>query len=186
MFQGLRAVVYGVSDIEKAKTWYTSVLGEPPYFDQPFYVGFNVAGYELGLDPNASPVSAGSAGVVACWGVDDIQQEYERLLSLARQSTCSSHRRGRRYPNGHSDRSFRQHFRTDLQSPFSGKISMKRRSELLKEFQVIPGVGPSIAQDFIDLGYSSIKELRSEDPEKIYQDLCRLRAPHRSLRTLCV
>jgi predicted enzyme related to lactoylglutathione lyase len=82
MFQGLRAVVYGVSDIEKAKTWYTSVLGEPPYFDQPFYVGFNVAGYELGLDPNASPVSAGSAGVVACWGVDDIQREYERLLSL--------------------------------------------------------------------------------------------------------
>jgi hypothetical protein len=55
---------------------------------------------------------------------------------------------------------------------------MKRRSELLKLFQVIPGVGPSIAQDFVDLGYSSIKELRGEDPEKIYLDLCRLRGAH--------
>ena len=28
-------------------------LGFPPYFDQPFYVGFNVGGYELGLSPDA-------------------------------------------------------------------------------------------------------------------------------------
>jgi Pathogenicity locus len=55
---------------------------------------------------------------------------------------------------------------------------MKRRSELLKEFQVIPGVGPSIAQDFVDLGYSNIKQLRGKKPEKIYQNLCRLRGAH--------
>lgn len=79
MFQGLRTVKYGVNDIEKAKRWYTEVLGFSPYFDQPFYVGFNVGGYELGLDPNAKPISA---GVVAYWGVEDIHVEYKRLVNL--------------------------------------------------------------------------------------------------------
>lgn len=82
MFQGLRTVIYGVSDIEKAKTWYSEALGFAPYFDEPFYIGFNVGGYELGLDPNASPVTKGNAGVVAYWGVEDIEAEYKRLLSL--------------------------------------------------------------------------------------------------------
>lgn len=69
MFTGLQAVVYGVPDIAKAKDWYSQVLGTPPYYDQPsFYVGFNVAGFELGLDPKATPVSKASAGVVAYWG----------------------------------------------------------------------------------------------------------------------
>ena len=51
MFQGLRTVVYQVRDLTKAKDWYANVLGIQPYFDQPFYVGFNVGGYELGLVP---------------------------------------------------------------------------------------------------------------------------------------
>ncbi|GER91565.1 hypothetical protein KDW_57270 [Dictyobacter vulcani] len=49
MFQGLRTTIYGVNDIEKAKAWYSTVLGTQPYFDQPAYVGFNVGGFELGL-----------------------------------------------------------------------------------------------------------------------------------------
>ena len=52
MFIGLRTVIYNVEDIETAKKWYSKILGFKPYFDQPFYVGFNVGGYELGLDPN--------------------------------------------------------------------------------------------------------------------------------------
>lgn len=58
MLQGLRTVVYGVQDIVAAKAWYREVLGIEPYFDQPFYVGFHVGGYELGLDP-AAPVGTG-------------------------------------------------------------------------------------------------------------------------------
>ena len=66
-----------------ARDWYSKVLGHEPYFDQPsFYVGFNVGGYELGLDPNASPVSKASAGVVGYWGVEDIHSQYQRLLRL--------------------------------------------------------------------------------------------------------
>ena len=51
MFLGLRTAVYDAQDIAKAKVWYSKVLGEQPYFDQPFYVGFNVGGYELGRLP---------------------------------------------------------------------------------------------------------------------------------------
>ena len=41
--------------------------------------------------------------------------------------------------------------------------------------QVIPGVGPSIARDRLDLGYSSVSDLKSADPESMYQNLCGLR-----------
>jgi predicted enzyme related to lactoylglutathione lyase len=82
MFQGLRTVVYGVSNIETAKKWYGTVLGFEPYFDEPDYVGFNVGGFELGLNPNAATVTKASAGVIAYWGVENIDSEYERLLSL--------------------------------------------------------------------------------------------------------
>ena len=49
MFLGLRTAIYHVADIGTAKSWYSSILGFGPYFDEPFYVGFNVSGYELGL-----------------------------------------------------------------------------------------------------------------------------------------
>ncbi len=80
MFSGMRTVIYGVADIQRAKTWYSGVLGFAPYFDQPYYVGFNVGGYELGLNPNAGPVTPGSVGVVAYWGVDDIDAAHAKLL----------------------------------------------------------------------------------------------------------
>ena len=51
MLQGLRTVVHTVAALDRAKAWYTDMLGQGPYFDQPFYVGFNVGGYELGLMP---------------------------------------------------------------------------------------------------------------------------------------
>ena len=79
MFQGLRTVVYGTNDIEKAKTWYSEVLGLKPYFDQPFYVGFEVGGFELGLDPNAV---VGTNGPIAYWGVSDADEAMKRLLEL--------------------------------------------------------------------------------------------------------
>jgi predicted enzyme related to lactoylglutathione lyase len=81
MFQGLRTVIYHVSDLEKAKAWYSQVLKIKPYFDQPFYVGFNVGGYELGLDPDLEGTSQGGS-VVAYWGVADARGALNRLLEL--------------------------------------------------------------------------------------------------------
>ena len=81
-FQGLRTVLYHAPDLDKAREWYAQVLGIKPYFDQPFYVGFNVGGYELGLDPDPSTTPGGSAGAVAYWGIADARAALERLLSL--------------------------------------------------------------------------------------------------------
>ena len=78
MFLGLRTAIYGAPDLAKLKEWYTRALGKPPYFDQPYYVGFNVGGFELGLDPGAAPARA----AVAYWGVDDARAAYARLLDL--------------------------------------------------------------------------------------------------------
>lgn len=55
MLKGLRTVIYRAGDLSKAKTWYAAVLGIEPYFAESFYVGFNVGGFELGLDPGATP-----------------------------------------------------------------------------------------------------------------------------------
>jgi len=84
MFQGLRTVIYHVDDLEKAKAWYAEVLGQKPYFDEPFYVGFNVGGFELGLDPDMKGVTRGSSAV-AYWGVKNIDASYKRVLELGAQ-----------------------------------------------------------------------------------------------------
>jgi len=79
MILGLRTALYPSPDLAAGKAWYTKVLGVEPYFDQPFYVGFSVGGFELGLVPDATP---GDAGAQPLWGVTDIAAEVERLVGL--------------------------------------------------------------------------------------------------------
>lgn len=81
-FLGLRTVIYHAPDLAKTKAWYAEVLGIQPYFDEPFYVGFNVSGYELGLDPDASSTPGGRSGAVAYWGVSNAEIAFRRLTSL--------------------------------------------------------------------------------------------------------
>ena len=82
MFLGLRTAIYHVADIDQAKGWYSSLLGFGPYFDEPFYVGFNVGGFELGLQPEGADGAGKAEGVVAYWGVDDAQLALNRVLEL--------------------------------------------------------------------------------------------------------
>jgi predicted enzyme related to lactoylglutathione lyase len=77
VFLGLRTVIYPASDLARAKAWYASILGLDPYFDQPFYVGFDVGGYELGLDPDPA---AASIGPRTYWGVADADAALQELL----------------------------------------------------------------------------------------------------------
>lgn len=81
-FLGLRTVIYTVADLEKAKAWYTSAFGVPPYFDEPFYAGYNIGGFELGLNPDLSEGQPGKGGGVAYWGVRDAAAAFARLLGL--------------------------------------------------------------------------------------------------------
>lgn len=80
--QGLRTVVYGVPDLARAKDWYTEALGVKPYFDEAYYVGFNVGGYELGLNPKGTVAQPVGSGVRVFWGVDNIDEELDRLLGI--------------------------------------------------------------------------------------------------------
>ena len=82
MLQGLRTLVYQVADLDAAKTWYAGLLGTPPYFDEPFYVGFNVGGYELGLQPHDEADAEQATDAVTYWGVPDADAAYARLLAL--------------------------------------------------------------------------------------------------------
>lgn len=49
---------------------------------------------------------------------------------------------------------------------------MKSKKEILKEFQEIPGVGKSIANDFWNIGLRSLLDLKQADPEELYQRIC--------------
>lgn len=71
---GLRTVVYRVPVLTEAKKWYEAVFEIAPYFDEPFYVGFNIGGYELGLLPNEDEEIVYGNSAVAYWAVEDIDK----------------------------------------------------------------------------------------------------------------
>lgn len=82
MFLDLRSITYHVDDLEKAKTWYGSLLGMEPTVHGPTYASFAVGSDRLGLllvDKTAEPPSSGA---VAYWAVSDIKAEYKRLIEL--------------------------------------------------------------------------------------------------------
>jgi predicted enzyme related to lactoylglutathione lyase len=79
---GLRTTIYKVGDIGKAKEWYMKAFETEPYFDESFYVGFNIGGYELGLQPEENPVSEKAASVISYWGVENIKEAYTKLIAL--------------------------------------------------------------------------------------------------------
>lgn len=86
MILGLRTVVYFVPDLDAAKAWYTKVLEHGPYFDTPYYVGYAVGGFEVGLHP-AEGKPTGPGGVQAYWGVPDIAAEVARMTALGAKPT---------------------------------------------------------------------------------------------------
>lgn len=79
-FLGLRTAIYKVDDIILAKEWYAEILGFAPYFDERFYVGFNIEGYELGLQPAVIYDEVKTTNVTAYWGVHDVKAAYSQLL----------------------------------------------------------------------------------------------------------
>lgn len=90
LFRSLRSAIYHVPDLAKAKAFYTPALGREPYFDQPFYVGYDVDGFELGLDPDSSR-PPGRGGVTAYWRVDDIHASLTHLILLGATTIEAPH-----------------------------------------------------------------------------------------------
>jgi len=89
MIKGLGTVIYPVPDIARAKTWYAEAFQQTPYFDEPFYVGFNIAGYELGLDPDPKDGTPAGGGGVAYWRVDDINRALKHFTGVGARVIAS-------------------------------------------------------------------------------------------------
>ena len=75
MTSGIKTIIYPVKELAKAKAMYGALLGVPPAADAPYYVGFTVAGQDIGLDPHGH-----TEGMTAYWHVDDIKSSMQVLL----------------------------------------------------------------------------------------------------------
>lgn len=71
MLKKLRTVIFHTQELRSAKDWYIKTLGVEPYVDEPHYVGFDIKGSELGIDPDMTNIEAGNQ-TVAYWAVDDV------------------------------------------------------------------------------------------------------------------
>lgn len=80
MNQGIKTVVYPVTDLAGAKAIFSKILGVAPYADSPYYVGFKVGDLDIGLDPNGH-----KEGVTIYYGVDNIQKSLQSLLDAGAQ-----------------------------------------------------------------------------------------------------
>jgi predicted enzyme related to lactoylglutathione lyase len=78
MTEGIKTFIYPVKDLAKAKVLYSELLGVEPYMDEAYYLGFNVEGQDIGLDPSGH--SQGMTGTVGYWHVDDIKKSLKALL----------------------------------------------------------------------------------------------------------
>lgn len=78
MTAGAQTILFPVKDLAAAKTLFTALLGVEPNMDQPYYVNFNVAGQDIGLDPNGH--AKGMTGPVNYWHVDDIHTTLKALV----------------------------------------------------------------------------------------------------------
>jgi len=79
-FLGLRTCIYRVPDLVAATAWYSKAFNTQPYFNEPYYVGFDIGGFELGLHPQMDAV-AGGENVETYWGVTDIESAFAQMMA---------------------------------------------------------------------------------------------------------
>lgn len=71
----IRSLVIPVSDLEATKAVYTALFGSP-HTDQPYYVGYNINGFEVALNP-----AGAGGGPVAFADVDDLDATRATLIA---------------------------------------------------------------------------------------------------------
>ena len=77
MNEGIKTVLFPVTDPAKAKAVFSVLLGEPTN-DAPYYVGYEVDGMQIGLVPNGH--RQGIPAPVPFWHVDDIESRLKALV----------------------------------------------------------------------------------------------------------
>ena len=84
MTSGMKTIICPVTDLDAAKAQYSALLGVAPSKDEPYYVGYDVEGQHVGLDPN------GHRKAMTCpvgyWHVDDINGSLQALLDAGAEN----------------------------------------------------------------------------------------------------
>lgn len=80
MESGVTTILYPVTDPAKAKDLFSALLETEPMADQPYYVGWQVGGQNIGLVPNGH--RQGMTGAAGYYEVADIAAAIDRLTSL--------------------------------------------------------------------------------------------------------
>jgi predicted enzyme related to lactoylglutathione lyase len=75
MNQGMKTIIYPVTDINRAKQLFSALLGAEPYVASDFYVGFRVGDQQIGLDPHGH-----KEGMTGYFHVSDIHKSLQALV----------------------------------------------------------------------------------------------------------
>jgi predicted enzyme related to lactoylglutathione lyase len=88
----MQTVIFPVKDLDAAKAVFTALLGAEPATDQPYYVGWNIGGRDIGLDPNGH--NRGMTGPVVYWIVDNIDAAVADLTAAGAEISEAIHEVG--------------------------------------------------------------------------------------------
>jgi predicted enzyme related to lactoylglutathione lyase len=77
--EGVKTILHPVTDLAAAKAVYTALLGAPPTSDSDYYVGYEVAGQQIGLVPSGGKQAMTSP--VAYWHVPDIEAKIAEVVA---------------------------------------------------------------------------------------------------------
>ncbi len=77
--QGIKTVLYPVSDLAASKAVYTALLGLEPQADGSYYVGYDAEGQQIGLVPGGGP--QGMTTPVPHWHVSDIEAKLAEVTA---------------------------------------------------------------------------------------------------------
>ena len=84
MSKGIQTILFPVENADSAKALFIKLLGADPIADTPYYVGFKVAGQDIGLVPGGH--AQGMPGPVAHLHVDDIKASHQQVLDAGGQT----------------------------------------------------------------------------------------------------
>ncbi len=90
--EGVKTILHPVTDLDAAKAVYTALLGQPPTSDSAYYVGYEVAGQQIGLVPNAG--QQGLTSPTAYWHVSDIKAKLAEVTAAGAKVQQEPHNVG--------------------------------------------------------------------------------------------
>jgi len=77
--EGIKTMLFPVSDLDAAKAVYSALLGIAPQADSTYYVGYDVEGQQIGLVPAGGP--QGMTSPVPHWHVPDIEAKLAEVTA---------------------------------------------------------------------------------------------------------